>query len=212
MVLAISVRPAPTNPAKPKNFTLLHRKRNTAEMPLAAKIADLQGQFTALIGRRSLHQDIPPDHPLNQPLLINVLNLCGSGTFSVPEHSYSIRDREDFLDTMGDVNDPKVLGAEASEHLEENSRGFVIQDGSGFVEDENFRTQGKRFGDFHHLLLGHAQVADGSARINAYRKAVQELKRFVRIRFRSTVPKAVTGKWPKKIFSSVLRCGVSESS
>src|ERR1700730_14910024 len=77
---------------------------------------------------------------------------------------------------MRDVNYPKILFPRPPEYLEEYSSGFIVQDGSRFIQDEDFRIQGEGLGDLHHLLLGDAQSPDRFCRINPHGQTVQKFE------------------------------------
>src|ERR1700759_1199746 len=104
-------------------------------MPVTAQFLHSERHRSAIVASGLVNEKITSDHSSNQPLLIYFLDVGRTGAFPVPEHGDPISNRENLLDTVRDINDPKILFPQPFEYLEENTGRFVIEHGGWFIQD-----------------------------------------------------------------------------
>ena len=82
---------------------------------------------------------------------------------SVPHDGDIVGNALDFRHFVRDVDDAKAPVPEHIDNLKQMFHFFLGQGRGGFVEYDDFRIVGHRFGDFHHLPLGHGHSGHNPA-------------------------------------------------
>src|SRR5262249_49408075 len=121
--------------------------------------------------------DLAPDHPADD---LGLRRLRGRERLDRPaiaEDRDPVRDREDLLEPVRDVDARDAALAEVTENVEEDLDLLIAQRGGRLVEDQHARVLGEGFHDLDELLLADAQVTDAGLRVEVELEAPEELAR-----------------------------------
>ena len=109
-------------------------------------------------GRREDVRQFTSDHQLNERGLIDGGYWMSADAFAIAEDGDAIRQREDFLESMRDINDPDTGGAQFAHDLEQEIHFFPGERGRRFVHDHDPRAGSDGAGNLDQLLLGHGEL------------------------------------------------------
>ncbi len=91
---------------------------------------------------------------------------------AISQHGNIIRNLEDLVHLVSDVNNRDTLRLERANHAEKMSY-FAFSNGRGrFIHDDQTGVVRDRFGNFNHLGVGNTQVFHDARRINIDFKSV----------------------------------------
>ena len=96
---------------------------------------------------------------------------------AVSQDRDSVRNLENFLQAMRDIDDAHALRSQRSNDAEKALHFSIRQRSRGFVRDQDFRIGADRFRDFHDLLFRHAESAGQTLRVNFATGAVKQFLR-----------------------------------
>src|SRR5262249_9907397 len=88
---------------------------------------------------------------------------------------HTIRDREDLIETMADVNDADAARFQIADDAEEPADLLRRQRGARFIHDDDAGLGCESASDFHRLLMGDGQVAHKGFRIDVDVEALEEV-------------------------------------
>ena len=97
-------------------------------------------------------------HQFDDALAAQSLHRPGVNAFAIAHHRGAVRQRENLIQAMADVDDADSLRLEIANDGEELFHFPVRQDRRGFVEHENARLLRERLGDLDALLPGDGQI------------------------------------------------------
>jgi len=118
--------------------------------------------------------DLAPDHVADEFAFCRRTGLGGEDGGAVAEHGDAIREGEDFVEPVRDVDAGDAARAQVAEDGEEHLHFMLGERGGGFVEDEDARVLGQRLDDFDELLFAHAEPPDGRGGIDGDAEAVEQ--------------------------------------
>ncbi len=109
----------------------------------------------------------------------------------------------EFLQSVGDIDDPDILLFQLEDERKEVLDLMVGQCGGGFVHDHDFRIEGERFRYFNHLLLSHAERTDRACGIEIQLDPLKQLLALLMKLFTVENPFSVFSGFPldKQVFS-----------
>ena len=126
---------------------------------------------------RKDRSELPPDHQPNQVRPAHVRTRHRGDRLTIAKDRDAIGNGDDLLEPMRDVDDPR---AAATQPLDDPEQLLCLSLGERrrrFVHDQNLRFRSERLGDFHHLLLGHAERLDQAIGPDRRADARQEIRR-----------------------------------
>ena len=111
-------------------------------------------------------RELPADHELDEFRPGDGWTIGGrlegarADTLPVAEDGDTVGDGEDFLETMGDIDDADPAIPQVADGAEEEV-GFPLGEGGGWlVHDDDAGAGGDGAGDFDQLLLRHGELGD----------------------------------------------------
>ncbi len=96
----------------------------------------------------------------------DILDFLRGHPLPVAKNRHTIRESEDFIEPVTDINDCRAAGAEVANDSEETLDVVLRQHGGGLVENKHARLQGERLGNFHALPVADRQAAGSSSHID----------------------------------------------
>ena len=145
---------------KAHDFPLIERKADVAHHAAGIEVFDLEDLFALFAGHAGeFLLDLAAHHMGDDLVDGGVGEVHGGDVLAVAHDGHAIHDMLQFLQTVGDVDDAMVRGAQVPDDAEEILDLARGERGGGLIHDEDARVHGKRLGDLHHLLLGDGQIA-----------------------------------------------------
>ena len=166
--------PGPKHPGDAENFAAPHRKRDVVKFAWPAQSADFQQRVRSghKVGGPSLLDDLSKHH-VHDRLGCCIVEWHRADKLAVTEDGDGVRDMLQFLQPMRDMDNGDALGGQLPDQPEQLF-GFVPGERRGrLIEHQYRRLKRHCLGNFNRLLLGHAQVADDLAGIQAGFQFVQ---------------------------------------
>ena len=152
------------------DLPLAHLERDVAQhlapghqRILDRPVLDLQQGHARLVGRARVERPHLAAHHHRDHLVRRQLLARGAPHgAAVAQHGDAVRDLEDLLQAMADVDARHAARAQLAEEAVE-AGGVRLREGRRrLVEDEDARLLGQRLADLHELLLADAQLLDGA--------------------------------------------------
>ena len=106
-----------------------------------------------------------------------IRHVHGGDVLAVAHDGGAVADLLDFFKAVGDVYDGHAAFLEHADDAKQRVDLAVGQRRGRLVHDEYARVEGQGLGHFHHLLVGHAQIADEGMGVDLHAKVVQQLLR-----------------------------------
>ena len=94
---------------------------------------------------------------------------------AVAHHGYAVGNSFQLVHLVRDVDDADAVTLELADDAEEIVDLRVVQRCGRLIHDEHPGFERQGLGDFHHLLLGHGELADQGARIQVQVQALEDL-------------------------------------
>ena len=137
---------------------------------------DLQDHFADLCisGREGLDQ-LTADHVPDQLFPGCLGRVDGGNVLSVPKHAAAIRNLEDFLHTVGYVDDGRPLRLHPADVLHQDLDLRVGQRGCRFVHDQDLGLFGDGLRDLDKLHVGDRESVDPCFGINVHSEPREQL-------------------------------------
>ncbi len=125
-------------------------------------IADLHGDLADLhpfplgeaVGYFAAHH--APDNPVLGDIVGSLVHRLNS--LAVPNDGDIVGDVRNLVELMGNDNGGHALFLETKQQIKQRLGIRLIEGRGGFVQNQKPGVLGQRLGDFHHLLLAHADV------------------------------------------------------
>ncbi len=114
------------------------------------------------------------DHELRHLILVGVRRHERSAIGTVAQHRYLVRNREDLVHTVRNIDDADALIAQVVYDVEQYHLFGIGQRGRRLVEDHRLGIDGQGAGNLDHLLVGDGQVADDGLRRERAFQAFQD--------------------------------------
>ncbi len=106
------------------------------------------------------------DHQADDFVGIQLPRRAGGDPLAVPHDGDVVRDAQNFVHLVGDIDDADALFRQPLHDAEQVLHLVFRQGGGGLVQHQDLRVVGDGLGDLHHLAAGNGQRADPRARID----------------------------------------------
>ena len=93
-------------------------------------------------------------------MLVQIRRIVQTDEISVPQHHHAVANPLDLFELMRNVEHRHALRSQSLHQRVQNFDFVARQDGGRLIHNQDFGLMRQRFGDFHHLLLRHAQLPD----------------------------------------------------
>jgi hypothetical protein len=144
----------------------------------AAETACLQGDRARAPDRAGRFRgQLAPDHEADEGRAVQVARGAGLHDLPVTEDGHAVRDLEDLVQAVRDVDDRQALGAQVAQQRQERTDLRDRQRSRGLVQDQDARLRAQRARDLAELLLRHAERARGTVGVEGQAQAGQQLAR-----------------------------------
>ena len=156
---AISVRPLPTRPAKPRISPARTSKRDVGEGAVAGEAARRQHHGAGRGRARRVHvAQRAADHQADGAVARHLGGRRRGDQLPVAQHGDAIGDAVDLVHAMADEHHRHALPAQVVDHGEQPVDLALRQGGGGLVHDQHAGVDRQCPGDLDQLLLGAAQA------------------------------------------------------
>ncbi len=165
---AISVRPAPTKPAKPRTSPACNENENVLKFTGTGEIFHAE-QFFAGFGlqvTREICFQCATDHHLDQRVLVEVLHGFCSYVLTVAQHGDRVAQLVNLFEAMRHVDGRHALFLQPLDQFKQVLGFRLRQAARRLVENQDARAMRHRGGDLDKLLLADGQLADQPGRID----------------------------------------------
>src|SRR5438093_1325328 len=154
---------------------LLRAPAEVADVPLSRQPPDVQdraAQRYILLGE--FLGQLPADHQADELVHRQLRNGVGPHALSVAQHGHAVRNLENFLQPVRDVDDPDATGPEVTDEPEQPLCFLHGQCRGWFVHHDKLGVRGERLGDLHQLLLGDREGTHSPTRIDGQPQAGEQ--------------------------------------
>jgi hypothetical protein len=132
------------------------READAARHGQAHQVAHFQHRLADLcVQLREKLVDGAAHHHLDQFGFIDLADQPRAHILPIAQHGHAVRQREDFLHTVADIDDAHAAFAQQPHNLEQALHIRLGERGSRLVHDQNFRVLAQRLGDFDALPVAH---------------------------------------------------------
>ncbi len=114
------------------------------------------------------------DHHFDNRFARQLADRLGADMFSVAQDHYAIGDFENLTEPVADVNDTDALGLELANNVHQPLDLDRRKCGARFVHYNDPGIDGQRLDDFHHLLVGHGEIATERRGIDGHTDTLEE--------------------------------------
>src|SRR5438309_321747 len=159
----------------PQNLTPMDDKTDVAEEPLSRQPPDVQdraAQRHILLGE--FLGQLPADQQADELVHRQLRNGVGPHALSVAQHGHAVRNLENFLQPVRDVDDPDATGPEVTDEPEQPLCFLHGQCRGWFVHHDKLGVRGERLGDLHQLLLVDREGTHSPTRIDGQPQAGEQ--------------------------------------
>ena len=153
----------------PQDLAPPQRERDVRKGSFLGQVPHLQSSLHS--GRSSDGEDLPqgpPNHHLDQLVLIGLLRFDGADQLAVLEHRDPIRDLEHLIQAVRDVQDQRPILLELAHQREQAVQLLLGEDGRRLVQDQDSPPLGHSLGDLDHLLVRDAQLPDDLVHVDPH--------------------------------------------
>ena len=171
-------RPARAHqPGKTQDLAFAHDEVHVLDEAPPIQVAHLQHDFVVRgrSGRPVALEQGAADHHRDDGLHAGGRGRHGVDVPAVAHHGYAVGNSLELVHLVRDVDDADSVALELADDAEEIVDFRIVQRGGGLIHDEHPGFERQGLGDFHHLLLGHGELADQGARIQVQMQAVEDL-------------------------------------
>ena len=164
---ATSVRPEPTNPAKPSTSPERTSNVTPSKDPSRRRPSTLKATSPGSL-RHPVEEvgQLPPDHVTDQRRLGDVRDRPGRDVLAVAEHGDAITQLEDLVEPMADEEDRHAGGGQSPNLAKEAAHLVCRQRRGRFVHDQHADVTGHRLGDLDGLLRSHGEPGRDRTRVD----------------------------------------------
>ena len=193
----------PDEAGEAQDLAPAQREIHTLELPFTREASDLQNRlaWTALAAGEELVEG-PADHEADELFGVEFGGWRGLDVVAVPEHGDAVRDLEDLLQPVGDVDNAYALGGKVLDDAEELADLPLGQGRGRLVHDHGPRLTHQRPRDGHDLLLRRREPLYGRGGVEADAKGFEPLARLPPHGL--PVEAAPAGPWPLAADEQVL--------
>ena len=159
-----------------QNFTTMQFKRNIFNCAAGRQIFHFKNGFpdrTLYLGKHVVH--FASNHQLNNLVYIKVFRAIRSDVFAVAINRDIVRNPEDFVHFVRDINDSNIFFLEFCNNAKQMLDLCIGQRGRRLVHDNNTAVIGYSLGNLNHLHLCNGQVTHLLIRINVQIQLVEQL-------------------------------------
>ena len=118
-----------------------------------------------------------PDHQLQHFVPADLGDRFRPDDMTVAQDREGVRNLEDFVHPVRDVNDPNTLGLQAAYQYPQIFQLMGSQRCGRLIHRDHFGLAAGGFGDLNHLALGNGQPANGGPDIQGHTQAVHQILR-----------------------------------
>ena len=132
------------------------------------------------VGRRGLRRrieggDLSSDHELDESGLVHAHGVLGGNAFTISQDRYSVREGENLLHAVRDVDHAYALLAKIAHHGVEKVHFLLGERSRRLVHNEDARSGSERASDLHELLLWHRKIANFCVGLNLCPNSLEKL-------------------------------------
>ena len=211
---AISLRPAPTRPARPTISPARTVKEMSWKVPATGQAVDLEHDVADL-GRGLGEEvaDLAADHPRDDLVDGGLGDGVGGDVLAVAHHGDGVAEGEDLVEAVGDEDQGAALVAQAAGDREQPVDLDAAERRGRLVHDQQAGVERDRLGDLDDLLVGDGEArGPGGAGRSRTPSRAKSASASAYIAARSMRPPRRCGWRPMKMFSVTDRSGKSVGS
>ena len=155
----------------------MHRKADILKDPLTGQSIDFQDTFSHIRTRQAVKIFyVPPNHHLDQLILIYLAGFDGIDIGSIFNHSHPIAQLKNLLHAVGDIDNAITLFTQLTNHTEKELYFLVCQKRRRLVKHNDFCVLIDYLCNCNHFLLTDGQLIDPCLGIDS---DIQFIERFL---------------------------------